>query len=356
MSPYTTTTRSTTFRAPTTTFKTSLSTNVGSSTPASSLPTCSPVLLPATFPKLLAARLGSPSNQKTPITTTLGTAGHQLQLQKYPAHGPPFQVVPEDLSNPTREIFKPVLELLRDPGFSCIECILSNYYCEFRGFNHPCTACESKAHKACSFKYSEAQLERARLELAPWIDTGTRQTLYMIAELHASMVRATIAHQAACFETQEMADKLAALQRARRRGDQVVKQSARLDPKHVATFNPDRTAHYGVTDSGAGPSSPTFSQVAGGSSGDGDDGLDLGQEALVPPTSRSSTPGGEEVVSLETEDPIEEEVVPEVEEEAAVTPSPVVVNVRPLLLVDLLLKPSSSASKKVNFALDKTKA
>ncbi|KAJ7629214.1 hypothetical protein DFH06DRAFT_1338493 [Mycena polygramma] len=297
-----------------------------------------------------------PSNQKTPITTTLGTAGHQLQLQKYPPMVRRFKSFPKISQTQTREIFKPVLELLRDPGFSCIECILSNYYCEFRGFNHPCTACESKAHKACSFKYSEAQLERARLELAPWIDTGTRQTLYMIAELHASMVRATIAHQAACFETQEMADKLAAFNEhadeviklvgvdsfnnrfteststvsmrdwvARltdRANFQVVKQSARLDPKHVATFNPDRTAHYGVTDSGAGPSTPPFSQVAGGSSGDGDDGLDLGQEALVPPTSRSSTPGGEEVVSLETEDPIEEEVVPEVEEEAAVTPKP----------------------------------
>ncbi|KAJ7637938.1 hypothetical protein DFH06DRAFT_1335578 [Mycena polygramma] len=197
---------------------------------------------------------------------------------------------------------------------------------------------------------------RYRWSPTPASKIPAHETLYMIAELHASMVRATIAHQAACFETQEMADKLAAFNEhadeviklvgvdsfnnrfteststvsmrdwvARltdRANFQVVKQSARLDPKHVTTFNPDRTAHYGVTDSGAGPSTPPFSQVAGGSSGDGDDGLDLGQEALVPPTSRSSTPGGEEVISLETEDPIEEEVVPEVEEEAAVTPKP----------------------------------
>ncbi|KAJ6450020.1 hypothetical protein C8R47DRAFT_1171281, partial [Mycena vitilis] len=253
-----------------------------------------------------------PSNQKTPITTTLGSTGHQFQLQKYPPMVPRFESFPQISQTKTREIFKPVLSLLRDPGFSCIECILSNYFCEFRGFNHLCTACESKSHKACSFKYNDAQLERARLELLPWVDTGERQTLYLIAELHASMVRATIAHQAACFETQEMADKLAAFNEhaddvikmvgvdcfnerfteststvsmrdwvARltdRANDLVSQQSARLDSKHVAHFNPNPDAHSGAGGSGARPTTPSFKQLEGGS-GDGNDGLDLGQEA-----------------------------------------------------------------------------
>ncbi|KAJ6489357.1 hypothetical protein C8R47DRAFT_1125561 [Mycena vitilis] len=63
-----------------------------------------------------------------------------------------------------------------------------------------------------------------------------------------------------------------------RANDLVSQQSARLHPKHVANFDPNPDAHSGAGGSGVRPTTPTFQQLEGGS-GDGNDGLDLGQEA-----------------------------------------------------------------------------
>ncbi|KAJ7887715.1 hypothetical protein B0H13DRAFT_1888759 [Mycena leptocephala] len=89
-----------------------------------------------------------------------------------------------------KEISDITLKLLEDPGFSCLECILFNQYCEFRGWNFQCTTCESQKRKGCSFRSSELQLEHFRLEAAPWFEPGHLQIFQRIADMQAAFIRA----------------------------------------------------------------------------------------------------------------------------------------------------------------------
>ncbi|KAJ7481405.1 hypothetical protein B0H11DRAFT_2232896 [Mycena galericulata] len=91
---------------------------------------------------------------------------------------------------PRKNIEEVMLRILEDPGFSCIECILFNTWCEFRGYGTQCTACESQNRKGCSYRGSTVDLDRIFIQMAPWFDTGTRHLVYLVAELHAAHVRA----------------------------------------------------------------------------------------------------------------------------------------------------------------------
>ncbi|KAJ7500469.1 hypothetical protein B0H11DRAFT_2225464 [Mycena galericulata] len=91
---------------------------------------------------------------------------------------------------PRKNIDDVMLRVLEDPGFSCIECILFNSWCEFRGYGVQCTACENQNRKGCSFRGSTVDLDRIFIQMAPWFDTSHRHVIYMVSELHAAHVRA----------------------------------------------------------------------------------------------------------------------------------------------------------------------
>jgi hypothetical protein len=102
-------------------------------------------------------------------------------------------------------------------------CILRLRFCEFRGWNQQCTACAAEKAQGCSFKSTAAQLERFLTEAAPWFDSGARSesslfnspvlltlflgTWYLVAEMHASYVRAFNAQREAAISTIEFEDR-----------------------------------------------------------------------------------------------------------------------------------------------------
>ncbi|KAJ7869251.1 hypothetical protein B0H13DRAFT_1896749 [Mycena leptocephala] len=176
-----------------------------------------------------------------------------------------------------KEISDITLKLLEDPGFSCLECILFNQYCEFRGWNFQCTTCESQKRKGCSFRSSELQLERFRLEAAPWFEPGHLQIFQRIADMQAAFIRAHRSQQIAAEDTLEFEDKFRELVQHANKAIEFIgaeqfesrftpdnstpsmrdrmavcvekfnkssaSLSARHKPEHVASFNSQKSAH-----------------------------------------------------------------------------------------------------------------
>ncbi|KAJ6555621.1 hypothetical protein DFH09DRAFT_1084797 [Mycena vulgaris] len=127
----------------------------------------------------------------------------QAQRGKIP---PPYAVVPILAPIPEKEITTVVTRLLKNPGYSCVECITCLHLCEFRGYGVQCTTCESQKRKGCSFRRNVRELDQVLAELTPLFQIGRDHTWSIVTHLHAAHVRAqnaAIAATRAALEFQE---------------------------------------------------------------------------------------------------------------------------------------------------------
>ncbi|KAJ7823353.1 hypothetical protein B0H13DRAFT_2376098 [Mycena leptocephala] len=106
-----------------------------------------------------------------------------LTAKYHATNSQPFQQL---LPMSKKQISDITLKLLENPGFSCLECILFNQYCEFHRWNFQCTTCESQKHKGCSF----------------WSKIFQR-----IADMQAMFIHAHRSQQIAAKNTIEFKDK-----------------------------------------------------------------------------------------------------------------------------------------------------
>ncbi|KAJ6555103.1 hypothetical protein DFH09DRAFT_1085055 [Mycena vulgaris] len=119
---------------------------------------------------------------------------------------PPYAVVPILAPIPEKEITTVVTRLLKNPGYSCVECITCLHLCEFRGYGVQCTTCESQKRKGCSFRRNVRELDQVLAELTPLFQIGRDHTWSIVTHLHAAHVRAqnaAIAATHAALEFQE---------------------------------------------------------------------------------------------------------------------------------------------------------
>ncbi|KAF8169910.1 hypothetical protein K438DRAFT_1774052 [Mycena galopus ATCC 62051] len=182
---------------------------------------------------------------------------------------------------PVHEVHNITMKLLANPGVVCIPCILANKFCEFRGWNQPCTACLAAHATGCTFRATESELQLTLNEIDPWISLGAKRTWYLVVDMHMAFVRAMHAQREAVINSIKFRQKFvdfayhigditsicgsSALEaRFKSDTDSTVELRAavnklvadlndidtnllqRHNEAHIANFNPDRAAHGGM--------------------------------------------------------------------------------------------------------------
>ncbi|KAJ7693275.1 hypothetical protein B0H16DRAFT_1751594 [Mycena metata] len=168
-----------------------------------------------------------------------------------------------------------LVRLLDDPGFSCLCCILHACFCEFRGFNVRCTACEVQKRRDCLFISTDEQLERFRLESLPWFEMGHQRTWHFCVDLHTAFIRAHTAQRLAVIETQDFHQRFIASPNtatssfrtsalSASSSSMVLSENAIQDKhaalqteEHVKSFDADPAAHHNKSFSGPERHIPT---------------------------------------------------------------------------------------------------
>ncbi|KAJ6485488.1 hypothetical protein DFH09DRAFT_1339764 [Mycena vulgaris] len=102
---------------------------------------------------------------------------------------PPYAVVPILAPIPEKEITTVVTRLLKNPGYSCVECITCLHLCEFRGYGVQCTTCESQKRKGCSFRRNVRELDQVLAELTPLFQIGRDHTWSIFVHFHGHAKR-----------------------------------------------------------------------------------------------------------------------------------------------------------------------
>ncbi|KAF8146215.1 hypothetical protein K438DRAFT_1870194 [Mycena galopus ATCC 62051] len=217
---------------------------------------------------------GPPPN--TTISSGMSTSSHR-GASKVPAYVERYAPLEQI---PVHEVHNITMKLLANPGIACIPCILANKFCEFRGWNQPCTACSAAHATGCTFRATESELQLTLNEIDPWISLGAKRTWYLVVDMHMAFVRAMRAQREAVINSIEFRQKFidfayqigdvtsicgsSALEaRFKSDTDSTTELRAavnklvadlndidsnllqRHDEAHVANFNPDRAAHGG---------------------------------------------------------------------------------------------------------------
>ncbi|KAJ7129948.1 hypothetical protein C8R46DRAFT_1048932 [Mycena filopes] len=240
---------------------------------------------------------GRPWPPKHPSLTTNGLPLPAHRGKGNPAASQLPHLTPTQVHFPkisANRIQQAMLRFIEDPGFSCLECIIYDTFCEFRGYNHKCTACDSQKRRSCSFSATDDQLERFRLESYAWIEMGQLRSWSLVQDVHISFIRAHTAHRAAVLEsldfqrifqsflehsnfviehvgaeqfnarftrtnsTATFRDRLAEISLAQERLAKTFEE--RSTTEHVEAFNPSKAAHGGKDFSGEEFDVPTIEQ------------------------------------------------------------------------------------------------
>ncbi|KAJ7171041.1 hypothetical protein C8R46DRAFT_1032733 [Mycena filopes] len=234
---------------------------------------------------------GRPWPPKNPTLTTNGLPLPEnrpkgnLAAAQMPHHIPTQMPFPKISAN---RIHLAMLRLIEDPGFSCLECVLFDTYCEFRGYNHKCTACDSQKRRSCSFTATDDQLERFRLESYAWIEMGhlpngpSEGSWNLVQDVHIAFIRAHAAHRAAVLDTldfqrvfhsflehanfviehvgvEQFNSRFTRTNSTATFRDRLAEISLAQDP-HIEEFDPSKSAHGGKDFSGEEFDVPTVKE------------------------------------------------------------------------------------------------